>query len=223
MSNEIIKINQLPSLADNTISQQIGNDNINVNNENGGTVTFNVTVNYPSSQNNSGLTSEDMIAIEKFSKKYYQLLVTADPSVFENNIFTVITSRALSEYLVPKEIFESCSTLSDEGIEILKTFPAIICKENTGYNGETDSNQFAMYGYIKKVQILNKEIKIAFRPLAPIQQKLLCSKQNAIYFDLQIDSAITNLNHSSWSVHKANLFEAFKEAGIGNVPIPTKE
>lgn len=32
--------------------------------------------------------------------------------------------------------------------------------------------------------------------------------------------AITDLNHSTWSVHKVNLFEAFAEADIPNMLRP---
>ena len=44
--------------------------------------------------------------------------------------------------------------------------------------------------------------------------------KNALYFDLNMDCAVTDLNHSAWSVHKVNLFEAFEEADIPNMPSP---
>ena len=37
---------------------------------------------------------------------------------------------------------------------------------------------------------------------------------------IDMDCAITDLNHSAWSVHKVNLFEAFDEAGMTNMPRP---
>lgn len=63
------------------------------------------------------------------------------------------------------------------------------------------------------------EHKIAFKPIAPIQQIKLCDKRNAIFFDLNMDCAVTDLNHSAWSVHKVNVFEAFKEADIPGMPM----
>ena len=183
--------------------------------------TVNFNINLQSAQYVMG-SAEQMIAIQSFSHEYYQLLVTCEDDVFTNNVITIIASRALNQYLVPAEILERCSALTEEGIKELKTFPAIICQENTGLNGVTDSNQWAVYAYIKRVQICGKEIKVAFQPIAAIQQQLLCTPKNSVFFDLNIDCAITDLNYSAWSVHKINLFEAFRESGICNVPIPNE-
>lgn len=196
--------------------QQTGTNNFNVTNQEGGTVNFNITY----QQGLPANSAEMMMAIQSFSKEYYQLIVTCEEDVFVNNVVTVSASRALTKYIVPAEIFERCSTLSDAGIEELKRIPTIICRENTGLNGITDPNQWAMYAYIKKVRVAGSNIKIAFSPIAPIQQKKLCDKHNAVFFDLNMDCAITDLNHSAWSVHKTNLFEAFDEAGIPGIPRP---
>ena len=63
-------------------------------------------------------------------------------------------------------------------------------------------------------------IKVAFQPIMPMFQRILCDKRNAVFFDLNMDCALTDLNHSAWYVHKANLFEAFDEAGLPNMPRP---
>lgn len=221
MSNDLTK--KQPSFYPEVPMQQTGENNVAVTNQVGGIVNFNynITTNMPLPF--GGISSELMIAVQSFSKKYYQLLVTCEEDVFENNIITIPASRALTQYNVPEEIFERCSTLTDAGIEELKTFPAIICRENTELKGVTDPNQWAMYAYIKKVRVYGKDIKIAFQPIGPIRQQVLCSPRNAIFFDLNMDCAITDLNHSAWSVHKTNLFEAFKEAGINNLPMPSEE
>lgn len=117
------------------------------------------------------------------------------------------------------KFFERCSTLSDTGIEELKKFPAIICKENTELKGVTSPEQYCMLCYIQRVMVIGRNIKIAFKPIAPIQQIKLCDKRNAIFFDLNMDCAVTDLNHSAWSVHKVNVFEAFKEADIPGMPM----
>ena len=179
-------------------------------------VTFNVTM----PQSGIPGSAEQMIAIQSFSKKYYQLLVTCEEDVFQNNYVTVSANRALNQYIVPPEIFDCCSTLSDTGIAELRTFPAIICRENTELRGITDPNQWAMYAYITRVKQEGKVIKVAFHPLGAINQQKLCDKKNAIYFDLNMDCVITDLNQSAWSVHKVNLFEAFDEAGITGLPRP---
>ena len=215
MSNNIISKTNLPPAA--TAVEQTGSNNLNINNQAGA----NVTINYNFPQQSSGSRAEDLVALQSFSHDYYQLLVTCEEDFMQNCYVTVSANRALSQYLVPPEILERCSSLSDAGISELKTFPAIICRENTELRGETDPNQFAVYGYITRIKKEGSNIKVAFHTLGVINQKQMCEKKNAIYFDLNMDCAITDLNHSSWSVHKADLFEAFKEAGITTVPIPT--
>ncbi len=198
--------------------QQTGEKNLNVNNNDGGVVNVYVNNNYTQGMGDS--SAEQMIAIQTFSKEYYQLIVTADENVFNQGIVEVIASRALTKYNVPPEIFERCSTLSDAGIAELKHFPAIICKENTEMRGVTSPEQYCMFCYIQRVMVVGRTIKIAFKPIAPIQQIKLCDKRNAIFFDLNMDCAVTDLNHSAWSVHKVNVFDAFKEAGIPGIPMP---
>ena len=205
--------NSLPAVPS---MQQTGTNNFNVTNQEGGIVNFNITYQQATSAN----SAEMMMAIQSFSTKYYQLIVTCEEDVFTNNIVTVPASRALTKYTVPAEIYERCSTLSDEGIEELKHIPAIICQENTELKGVTDPNQWAMYAYIKKVRVAGNNIQIVFNPIAPVQQQKLCDRRNAVFFDLNMDCAITDLNHSAWSVHKTNLFEDFDEAGIPNMPKP---
>jgi len=194
---------------------QTGGANVNVNNQPGATVNFNY---YP--KNVVSGSAEELMAIQSFSSQYYQLLVTCEEDVFKDNLVTVSADRALGQSYVPPEILEHCSSLSDEGIAELKTFPAIICQENTEMNGTTDPKQFAVYAYITMVKVERKNIKVAFHPIRPFSQQLMCIKKNAIYFDLDMDCAITDLNHSAWSVHKVNLFKAFDVAGLKNMPRP---
>ena len=215
MSNELsVKQNNLPSAPG---TQQTGKNNVYVDNQSGGTVNFNYNINYPQMADSS---AEMMIAIQSFSEEYYQLIVTCEEDVFSTGVVSVITNRALTKYNVPPEIFERCSTLTEEGIAELKRFPAIICQENTEMKGTTSPNQYCMYCYIQKVMVVGKNIKIAFKPIAPIQQIKLCDKRNAMFFGLNMDCAITDLNHSAWSVRRVNVFEAFKEAGIPGMPTP---
>lgn len=214
MSNDLtVKKGTLPVAPS---IQQTGINNFNVTNQEGATVNFNIIY----QQGTPASSAEMMAAIQSFSTEYYQLIVTCEEDVFANNMVTIPTSRALTKYNVPAEIFERCSTLTDTGIEELKRIPAIICRENTELKGVTDPNQWAMYAYIKKVRVAGRNIQIVFNPIAPIQQQKLCDKRNAVFFDLNMDCAITDLNHSAWSVHKVNLFEAFDEAGIPGMRRP---
>ena len=215
MSNDlIIKENDL--LTTSTL-QQTGTNNVAVANQPGATINFTYNINYPQMPDSS---AGMMIAIQSFSTEYYQLIVTCEEDVFKDGVVSVTTNRALTKHNVPPEIFERCSTLTEEGIAELKRFPAIICQENTQMNGSTSPNQFCMLCYIQKVMVIGRNIKIAFKPIAPIQQVKLCEKRNAMFFGLNMDCAITDLNHSAWSVRKVNVFEAFKEAGIPGMPMP---
>lgn len=215
MSNEILKPqNGLPTAA---TLQQMGKNNLYVTNEAGGVVNVNYNINYPQAADAS---AEMMIAIQSFSTEYYQLIVTCDEDVFKDGVVSVIANKALTKYNVPPEIFERCSTPTEDGIAELKRFPAIICQENTAMNGTTSPTQYCMLCYIQKMMVIGKNIKIAFKPIAPIQQIKLCDKRNAMFFGLNMDCAITDLNHSAWSVRKINVFEAFKEAGIPGMPMP---
>ena len=192
------------------VVQQTGEHNVNINNIGG-----NITILQPVIDN-----MEALMAVQSFSKEYYQLLVTCEEDVFVNKVISVSKERALIASIVPPEIFSRCSSLSEEGIEELKRIPAIICRENTGYNSNTDPRQQAMYGYIKKVRRAGKYIQVAFAPIAIFPQHLMCTKRNAVFFDLDMDCTLTDLNWSAWSVHKTNLFEAFDEAGITGMPRP---
>lgn len=208
MSGELAEIqNSVPTAS---VAQQTGKKNIHVTNQNGGTVNFNI--NYQQSM--AGSSAEEMIAVRSFSKEYYQLIVTCEDDIFQTKVVTVQASRALTQGTVPPEIFERCSTLTDAGIEELKHIPAIICMENTEMRGNTAPTQWGMYSYIKAIRKMGNNIKIVFEQLEPVQQIKLCDKRSAVFFDLNMDCAITDLNHSAWTVHKINVFEAFDEAEI---------
>lgn len=214
MRDLIIKQTEQPTAS---ALQQTGTNNVAVANQPGATVNFTYNINYSQAADSS---AEQMIAIQSFSKEYYQLIVTCEEDVFSTGVVSVIASRALTKYNVPPEIFERCSTLTEEGIAELRRFPAIICQENTEMKGVTSPNQFCMFCYIQKVMVVGKNIKIAFKPIAPIQQIKLCDKRNAMFFGLNMDCAITDLNHSAWTIRKVNVFEACKEAGIPGIPMP---
>lgn len=211
--DEIMNTSPLPGTPVSV--KQEGKSNLFIDNNNGGVVN----INYTASQT-QGISAEQILAISRFSKQYYQLIVTLDPDIFTSNIIKVPADRALPKYLLPEDLFNRYSSLSDEAIEELKTFPAIICNENTDYKGETDPNQQAMYCYIRKINIIHGEIKIVYQPIATFPQSVLCDQTNAVFFGLLMDCSLTDLNHSAWTIHRANLFEAFREAGLANMPGP---
>ena len=214
MSNELIYHQQ--STTGSQLVAQSGNNNLHVDNKPGAVVN----INYNISSGTKMSYTEQLMAVQRFSKDYYQLLVTCDDDYLKNECVTVSANRALTEKLVPDEIYERCSELTEDGINELMTFPAIICKENTDYNGVTDPNQLAVYAYINRIMKGRGVIQVAFKTISVFSQSKLCEKKNAIYFDLNMTCAITDLNRSAWSVHKVNLFKAFDEAGMPNMQRP---
>ncbi len=211
--DEIINTSSLPGSP--VPLKQEGKNNLFIENQNGGVVNINYTA-----PHNQGVSAEQILAISKFSRKLYHLIVSNDPDIFKSNIVSIPAQRALPNYLLPKDLFDRYATLTDEAIKEMMTFPAIICNENEGYKGETNPDQTAFYCYLRKINIIRGEIKIVFQPIEPFPQSVLCDPTNAIFFGLVMDCSLTDLNHSAWTLHRADLFEAFKEAGLTNMPEP---
>lgn len=207
MNNELQKASGVqPSVVQNA------ERSIYIENRDGGTVNLNY--NYPQ----TSVTGEMLVAIQSFSKNYYQLIVTGH-DIFMNNSIVVTTDRALTEGTVPPELLRTHSVLTDDAIERLLCLPAIICNENTQYGGHTDPNQKAIYAYVKKIKKCGKEIKLYFQPIHFFAQHML--NEHAIDFGIKTDCALTDLNKSRWYIKKTNLFEAFRDARI-EVPGPSQ-
>lgn len=205
MSNEIQKASGVhPSVV------QTAERSMYIENRDGGTVNLNY--NFPQ----TSVTGEMLMAVQSFSKDYYQLIVTGH-DIFTSNSIVVTTDRALTEGNVPPELLRTHSTLTDEAIERILLLPAVICNENTQYYGKTDQQQKAIYAYVKKIKKCGKEIKIYFQPISFFAQQIL--NECSIDFGINTGSALTDLNKSRWYIKKVNLFEAFQDAHI-NVPGP---
>lgn len=165
-------------------------------------------------------SAQQMISIASFATDYYNLIVTTDPDVFENNLVHMMASRALSKSYVPDSILQFCSSLTPEGKKFLLTLPAIICQENTGYEGKTDENQLAIYARITHILPSYGNIDIVFEPIRAFPQRLMCEPLNAAFFGIEINQYITTLNHTAWHVIQRNLFDAFDQAGLADMPHP---
>lgn len=94
MPNELIKPQTIPATAPNV--DQMGKNNVNITNQNGGVVNINYNI-HPGEPKDS---AEKLIAIQRFSKQYYQLLVTTEEDVFVNNIVTQNSTWQLQCYLI---------------------------------------------------------------------------------------------------------------------------
>lgn len=234
MSNSPAKVAAVPVKQTNI--HDTGENSLNIANEAGGHLQINIEkleytpVNgrqdclpFLSASRNeleNDYSIPDLRIIKKFSTDYYQLLVTADEEVLNSNIISFDSRRALTKYYVPEEIFERCSSLKLEGQKELKTFPAIICSENTKLYGETDPDQECAFGYIKAISTEYSSVKVVFKPLLTFPQSILNDPVNAVFFNLRTDTPVRELNHSAWYVKQANIFEAFFQAGISGIPSP---
>lgn len=173
-----------------------------------------VTLNVNTSSHRKANDAEMMMAIQSFSHKYYQLLVTTDKEIFKDKVISFPVSRALVKGTVPPEIFDRCSSLEEEGIRELKTFPALVCIENRELDGKTSPDEVGFLCYIRKIQPGGRTIRIVFETISPVSHSVLCDKKNSVFFDLNMECGITSLNRTEWTVHKTDLFEAFDEAGV---------
>ena len=184
---------------------QSGERSLYIENREGGIVNLNYTPSMGS------ITGELLQAIQSFSKDYYQLIVTGY-DIHTSNSVVVTSDRALTVGNVPHELLRTHSTLTDDAVARMLKLPAIICNENTQFYGNTDTQQKAIYAYIRKIKKCGRDIKIYFQPIQLFSQQTL--NEYAIDFGINIDCALTELNRSRWYIKKVNLFEAFRDANI---------
>lgn len=165
-------------------------------------------------------SARQMMDVASFSTDYYQLIVTTQDDLFEKNVVHMMASRSLSAGYVPDAIFESCSTLTPEGKRSLKRIPAIICNECANQYGKPGPGQMAAYARITQIFPQNRIIDIHFEPIAVFPQSLLCDKEAASFFGLEMDCCVTTLNRTAWWVIERDIFYAFERVGLGNLPRP---
>lgn len=182
--------------------------------DNHGTVNI-----YNSAQKGQPLhgSTADMIALRSFSHRYYQLIVADNSGMFEGNYVIVPTNRALIKNMVPPEILRRCSSLSEKGIAELKTFPALICRKNTGYHCETNStsyDQIFALGYIHDVFVRNTFIRLDFRTLCIVSKQAICKPDIAHSLGINVGCDLTDLNICGWSVRSKNVFQVLKRLKI---------
>lgn len=171
MNNELIPKTSMPPAAQKV--EQTGSTNVHVTNQGGGVVNINYNYQQPGGSN----SAEQLMAIQSFSKEYYQLLVTCEEDVFINNIVTVTASRALSQHLVPPEILERCSSLSDAGVAELKTFPAYLVGKilNLGVKPiQTSGRSMATLEGSKKKE---RTLKLLSSPYPPLTSSYCAQKR----------------------------------------------
>ena len=155
--------------------------------------------------------------IQGLSTEYYQLIVT--PCNFmDAATITISPYESLTKASVPEEIYDRCATLTNDGCEELMHYPALICNENKGYHGITGPGQEVLYAILTEIRPVHMGIQIGYTPVSFFSQKILVDYHTS--FDIRISCEMTDLNRPSWTVHKTNLFQAFTDANLSDMPAP---
>ena len=194
--------------------------------ENHGTVTNQTVINIQSMAGNIGspcfvmpsqisTTGSKNAITFALNTDYYNLFVIGNETFLDGH-FIVPKDRALTQSMTPENKAQF-SSLSDEAIERIKTFPSLFASENHCF-GKTDDDHCAIFGLVSEVRIQDNGIKIHFCSLWPIQQQRL----NEIIFQLAIEgtTSFNELNRTHWAIKRLNLIEELRAAGI-SVLAPT--
>ncbi|WKY46091.1 hypothetical protein Q5O14_08360 [Eubacteriaceae bacterium ES2] len=156
------------------------------------------------------LTQNSQASAPTVDRTHYNLFVTYGVDFSQDTPFTVEASRALTEYM-DDDLKEKFSTLSDDVIDKIKTFPCIFANENFNY-GHTDEEQTLGYGYIRQIKLRRDGIKIYPQIVYLIPQQRL----NEALFDLDIRgcSTFNEFNRMHWSIKKIDLITELQELGF---------
>lgn len=146
---------------------------------------------------------------------YFHLVVTL-AEIFDIKYVDISLDRSLTYIATPEKFREGFKNRDKEFITSLYQYPAVICQENTGYNGITDTSQTCILARIKRIKISVKVVRIYFEPIATFSQALM--NENSVEFDLDNTQTLTTLNTSHWSIRETNLKEAFEETEIPLTP-----
>ena len=145
-----------------------------------------------------------------FNRTYYNIIVSFGLEVSQDTPFIFDPKRALTEGM-SDELKEEFSTLSDEAIEKIKTFPTLFANENTAY-GHTDEEQTLGFGYIRQIKVRQAGIKIYPHILYLIPQQRL--NEALMELDLWGDNAFNEFNRTHWSIKKVDLISELQELGF---------
>ena len=145
-----------------------------------------------------------------FNRTYYNIIVSFGLEFSQDTPFIFDPKRALTEGM-SDELKEEFSTLSDEAIEKIKTFPTLFANENTAY-GHTDEEQTLGFGYIRQIKVRQAGIKIYPHILYLIPQQRL--NEALMELDLWGDNTFNEFNRTHWSIKKVDLISELQELGF---------
>lgn len=145
-----------------------------------------------------------------FNRTYYNIIVSYGLDFSQDTPFVFDPKRTLTEGM-DDNLKEEFSTLSDEAVEKIKTFPTLFANENTSY-GHTDEDQTLAFGYIRQIKVRKAGIKIYPHFLYLIPQQRL--NEALMDLDLWGDNAFNEFNRTHWSIKKVDLISELQELGF---------
>lgn len=168
--------------------------------------TSNIIINQVSSNSQNRRVILNKITL---NHEHYNLFVIGDEQ-YNGTYFYVPKNRALTESISP-EIKNKYSSLSNDAINEIKSFPAIFCSENHN-NAKTDQDQEAIIGTISDIEIRKNEIKIGFNVIISVPQLEIINMSNSLM--IEGTEFYTELCRTHWTIKNVNLVKILKAKGF---------
>ena len=164
------------------------------------TVNINVT-----SGKVSGKRETFNVSLEK---NRYHLFVVGKERFEYDHFFLSWSSYFLREYM-SEETRNQFYELSDEMIEKLKRYPAILANENAGFWGKSGSDQKAIIAVITGIEKKDDGLWIHYKDYGEVEQSVLNTRCTLLGMGEM--RAEMELNVTHWAVKDVNLFDVLPE------------
>lgn len=143
----------------------------------------------------------------------YNLVVGG--SFIESLYIKINKKRALCGLYADNNICPKYASLSSNAIKDIIRFPILVVPEAASHYGQASDGQYGFIGIIEKIRVDSCDVALKCRldQSKPIPLRKIIE----IAFNLSIqnmDRAITELNHTHWTIKPVNLIEELTNAGI---------
>lgn len=140
---------------------------------------------------------------------YYNLFVIAD-EMFKGKYFVVPKDHAIAvDRCTPEDLWE-LAYLTEECINIVKSFPAIFASTNHQF-ARTDDRHRAFFGIVRDVQVKEDGIWIYFIKYRKFAQQILNERKDA--FGIGGTDFRNELDETHWAIKKVDVIEALNNNG----------
>jgi len=207
MKNELQMAASINTLPAKTVNQY-GKKNVHI--DKAENVTQNIILSLPYVQRMANGAMQPTSRV--INSEYYNLFVIGDET-FEHDHFLVPAERALSKGWTSDKIREHYGTLSEESIEVIKTFPALFMPEAQWQSARPGEGQQVFFGFVDGIRKQDNGIKIQCQLIWPIPMQQISN----IGFELgmlNMTREISEMNHTHWAIKHINLKEELTDAHI---------